>query len=48
MLSREKLKIERNFESVTKSKKNNDMKEGDLILVSAEEQQKYLSNDERI
>jgi hypothetical protein len=36
MLSREKLKIERNFESVTKSKKNNDMKEGDLILVSAE------------
>ena len=36
MLTREKLKIERNFESVTKSKKNNDMKEGDLILVSAE------------
>ena len=35
MLSREKLKIERNFESVTKSK-SNDMKEGDLILVSAE------------
>lgn len=35
MPSREKLKIERNFESVTKSK-SNDMKEGDLILVSAE------------
>ena len=34
MPSREKLKIERNFESVTKSK-SNDMKEGDLILVSA-------------
>ena len=36
MLSREKLKTERNFDFVTQSKKNNDMKEGDLILVSAE------------
>lgn len=36
MLSREKLKTERNFDYVTQSKKNNDMKEGDLILVSAE------------
>lgn len=36
MLSREKLKTERNFDFVTQSKKNKDMKEGDLILVSAE------------
>lgn len=35
MLSREKLKTERNFDFVTQSK-NKDMKEGDLILVSAE------------
>ena len=35
MLSREKLKTERNFDFVTQSKKK-DMKEGDLILVSAE------------
>lgn len=35
MLSRERLKIERNFDFVTQSK-NKDMKEGDLILVSAE------------
>lgn len=36
MLSRERLKIERNFDFVTQSKKDNNMKEGDLVMVSAE------------